>query len=214
MHSSQSIALILDPRCKLAAFRSGLAWKDSWIANAKRHFERVYRTQYADPTGTRTVSGCSDLETPLDSDTDLFMDALFGPALEDPALASTAVSGVLASETAGYLSEPVESDRKIDPVQWWKLHEHRFPNLARMARDHMAIPASSVPSEQLFSRAGDVITKKRNRMLEGSCSSILLIKSWLGQPSIELWEQDMNTEWEDRHGDASDADIDTEGEEH
>lgn len=192
-HSSQAIALILDPRCKLVAFRSGLSWKDSWIANAKRHFERVYHTQYISP---EPLSSQSDQEQFSIHEEDLFMDSIFGPASEVTVPANT---GIPTTETTSYLSEPVESDRKVDPIQWWKLHEHRFPNLARMARDHMAVPASSAPSEQLFSRAGDVITKKRNRMLESSCSSILLIKSWLGQPNIEVWEQ-LCSEWDSGSG--------------
>jgi hypothetical protein len=55
-----------------------------------------------------------------------------------------------------------------------------------MARDYMSITATSVPSEKLFSRAGNIITKKRNRMLESSCNAILLVKSWLGQEDVDL----------------------------
>lgn len=54
-------------------------------------------------------------------------------------------------EVQRYLDE-ARADRKVDTVTWWKLHAHRLPHLACMARDYMSIPASSVPSEQLFSR--------------------------------------------------------------
>ena len=27
-------------------------------------------------------------------------------------------------------------------IQWWKLHEHRLPNLALMARDYLSVPAT------------------------------------------------------------------------
>jgi hypothetical protein len=33
-----------------------------------------------------------------------------------------------------------------------------------MAYDVLCIPASSVPSEQAFSKSGNLITKKRNRL--------------------------------------------------
>ena len=54
-------------------------------------------------------------------------------------------------ESEIFLAEARE-DRRIDVTLWWKLNAHRFLKLARMARDYMAVPASSVPSEQLFSR--------------------------------------------------------------
>ncbi|ODN94741.1 hypothetical protein L198_04885 [Cryptococcus wingfieldii CBS 7118] len=37
-------------------------------------------------------------------------------------------------------------------MNWWK-HHHEYPVLARMARDFLAIPASSIPIEQLYSMA-------------------------------------------------------------
>jgi hypothetical protein len=64
-----------------------------------------------------------------------------------------------------------------------------------MACDYMSITATSVLSEQLFSRAGDIITKKRNRMLE-SCNAILLVKSWLGQEDVDLWELEAESDLE------------------
>jgi hypothetical protein len=86
--------------------------------------------------------------------------------------------------------------RAIDPIQWWKLHTHRFPNLARMARDYMSIMATNVRSKQLFSRASDIITKKRNRMLESSFNAALLVKSWLGQKDVDLWELEAESDLE------------------
>lgn len=37
--------------------------------------------------------------------------------------------------------------------------------LSQMARDYLAVLATSVPSEQIFSEPGDIITKKRNQIL-------------------------------------------------
>jgi hypothetical protein len=136
----------------------------------------------------KNISPVSDLE----SHHDLFTDSLFGPACETP-IRHTKVSQL--EEITRYLAENAE-DRAIDPIQWWKLHTHRFPNLARMARDYMSITATSVPSEQLFSRAGDIITKKRNRMLESSCNAVLLVKSWLGQEDVDLWELEAESDLE------------------
>jgi hypothetical protein len=38
-------------------------------------------------------------------------------------------------------------------------------------------------------RAGDIITKKRNRLLEESSSALLLLKHWLKQTEVNPWEK-------------------------
>ena len=49
-------------------------------------------------------------------------------------------------------------------------------NLDMQAIVYLAIPASSVPSERLFSSAGNVFTKKRNRPSKNSIHNILFLK--------------------------------------
>ena len=46
----------------------------------------------------------------------------------------------------------------------------------------------SVPSEQAFSVAGDIVTKKRNRMTANTIRLAMLTKAWLGLPEVESWE--------------------------
>jgi hypothetical protein len=67
-----------------------------------------------------------------------------------------------------------------DVLKWWDLHELEYPHLAKVARDYAGIPGSSVPSERVFSRAGDLITKKRNRLAPESADSIMSLRYWLG----------------------------------
>ena len=62
-----------------------------------------------------------------------------------------------------YLSEAI-IHLDSNPLVWWRSNQDRYPELSRLARIFLAIPATSVPSEQLFSTAGDVLTKKRNRI--------------------------------------------------
>ena len=44
------------------------------------------------------------------------------------------------------------------------MNAHRYPVWACLARDYLAITASSVSSERAFSSAGITITKRRNRL--------------------------------------------------
>ena len=43
------------------------------------------------------------------------------------------------------------SNEDTDPLEWWKINENQYPRLSKMARDFLAIPSTSVPSEQCFS---------------------------------------------------------------
>ena len=39
------------------------------------------------------------------------------------------------------------------PLDWWKTSAHRFKNFERLAVKYLAIPATSAPSERIWSRA-------------------------------------------------------------
>lgn len=69
---------------------------------------------------------------------------------------------------------------EVDPIDWWRMYESRFPNLSCMARDYLAIPATSVPSERCFSIASGLLTKQRGRIAEGMANAIMCCKYWLG----------------------------------
>ena len=63
-----------------------------------------------------------------------------------------------------------------DPLVWWNRKKIVLPNLAVQARIYLSIPGSSVLSERLFSSAGNVFTKKRNRLSKNSIHNILFLK--------------------------------------
>lgn len=41
---------------------------------------------------------------------------------------------------------------------------HNYPLLYKFSVPHLCLQGTSVPSERVFSTAGDIITKKRNRI--------------------------------------------------
>ena len=46
-------------------------------------------------------------------------------------------------------------------LEWWAKNSKRFPNLARMARQFLGVPASSATVERLFSVVGMAFVDKR-----------------------------------------------------
>jgi len=63
------------------------------------------------------------------------------------------------NELLVYFGEkPIPNDK--NPLQWWKENETKFPTLAVVAKSYLAAPATSTPSERLFSAAGTIVSKK------------------------------------------------------
>ena len=74
-----------------------------------------------------------------------------------------------AAEVEAYLNEEAapnkgEDGSALNVLNWWKTHAYQFPNVATVARSILSIPASSVPSERVFSKAGELLTVKRLQM--------------------------------------------------
>ena len=68
------------------------------------------------------------------------------------------------NEVDRYTSEPlIEFHGGKHCLNWWATNKPRFPFLAKLAQRYLSAPPTSVPSERLFSVAGDVYNEKRNR---------------------------------------------------
>jgi hypothetical protein len=50
------------------------------------------------------------------------------------------------------------------PLIFYKINEHQLPNMAKISKMLFCIIASSVPSECLFRKSGELISKKRTRL--------------------------------------------------
>lgn len=81
-------------------------------------------------------------------------------------------------EVTKYLASPCQQPT-VDPLQWWKVHSHDYPILAIAAKAILAVPATSVPSEEAFSAAGRVGDDSRGSLRPGTLSEQVCLKSWM-----------------------------------
>lgn len=81
----------------------------------------------------------------------------------------------LKEEVCAYMAKKCTSVDS-DPLSWWKCHESLYPNLAVLAKSYLAIPATSVPSERVFSTAGDIVTATRSALSTDSVDKLVFLK--------------------------------------
>lgn len=64
-----------------------------------------------------------------------------------------------------YLSKDLlDMENKPDPLAFWIKYEVSMPKLVETALKYSSKPATSVPPERVFSKAGQVRTERRNRL--------------------------------------------------
>lgn len=85
-----------------------------------------------------------------------------------------------ADDLRYYLNQTVISINEY-PIKYWTLHSESI--LSNIAKKYLAIISTSVPSERLFSKAGNSLTEARNRLSVKHLQQLL----FLGSVDIEDW---------------------------
>ena len=79
-------------------------------------------------------------------------------------------------EISAFFAEELRIDKsKIDPLQWWKENEKRYPALAQEARRVLSMPSTSASSARVFSTAGRVVTSLRASLSPESVDALVLL---------------------------------------
>ncbi|XP_054806875.1 putative AC transposase isoform X2 [Prosopis cineraria] len=155
---------ILDPRIKGELIPEGLN-SDSFLEEARTHFTRNYSTTHF----SSISAGCSTQE---------IEDGAVSFAEEIARKKRRASMSSGTDELSQYLSE-APAPIPTDVLEWWKVNSTRYPRLSVMARDFLAMQATSVVPEELFCGRGDEINKQRFCMSHDSTQYIFCIKSWI-----------------------------------
>lgn len=82
-------------------------------------------------------------------------------------------------ELEKYISEPTVDDEDDSELSYWAKHSKTYPQLEVMAREYLAIPTTSTPSERVFSRCKHFIPASRNMLTSETFKISVLLDSWL-----------------------------------
>jgi hypothetical protein len=102
----------------------------------------------------------------------------------EPANDDNVIRQVCEGELARFLMEAAKRECPLvcddgsfgNPLSWWKQNAVRFPYVANAARIYLAIPATSAPSERIWSRAARVLSLRRASLNYELVERIMFIK--------------------------------------
>jgi hypothetical protein len=63
-----------------------------------------------------------------------------------------------------------------DPLEWWRVLADKYPNIWKIASCILPIPATSAPSERVFSAAANLVNKKRACLKPETADLLLLLR--------------------------------------
>jgi hAT family C-terminal dimerisation region/Domain of unknown function (DUF4413) len=167
--SMYAIAVILDPRWKMRYYRAN-EWEPELIAHAKNSL--VQAMEAYGTAAEMPLIPQSSQASQADRPEDLFeeMKVEWNKKAKQPRVEKE-------SELERYLATPI-IDFDDDILVWWKQWAHEYPCLARIARDYLAIPATSAPAERAFSGGADLVTRKRGSLSEDTIQAYMCLDSW------------------------------------
>ena len=74
------------------------------------------------------------------------------------------------------LTMSAEVKDKCNLLDWWQNNKAKFPCLFKTAQAYLHIPATSVPSERIFSLAGYIVCDRRSKILATNVNKSIFLK--------------------------------------
>ncbi|XP_008182930.1 zinc finger BED domain-containing protein 1 [Acyrthosiphon pisum] len=82
----------------------------------------------------------------------------------------------IPTELKHYLNQPT-IPLGDDILKYWDINGNMFPLLKKIVQPYLSVVATSVPSERLFSKVGNIMTEKRNRLKGEKLQQLLFLSS-------------------------------------
>ncbi|XP_060790687.1 E3 SUMO-protein ligase ZBED1-like [Neoarius graeffei] len=143
--------------------------------------ETPTHAQMCDVQGTETIE-----ETPPSAKKSKVFEDLFGDSFctEDPSVRKKTAKELADDEIRKYRDvASLSLGGKV--LDWWKAHQAEFPLLADLAKTYLCIPGTSVPSERVFTTAGDIVHSERSVLSSEHVDQLIFLKKNLSRSTIE-----------------------------
>lgn len=150
------ISTFLDPRFKNLSFH-----EKNTAENVKKIIISEVAEKYAKVSREKTVESNLSAQAE-DPDDELSIWSSFDKSVSVAQPRGTVTSRAII-EVQRYLEDEI-IPRTEDPLMWWNKHKYHYPNLSLVAQEKLCALASSVPCERLFSKAGQILNERRNRL--------------------------------------------------
>jgi hypothetical protein len=174
------IALVLDPRrkVKLADWMMRRFYNNADADSLKEMLESCLKSLYEEYCfGVMRPQGNVEAAQALDSVSDSY--GLRAFYLSDNSSTSN-------NELETYLKEDLEQNMEINVLEWWKVNSGRYPILASIARDVLAIPVTTVASESAFNTGERVLDPYRSSLTPITTEAHICTQDWLKGTSSSL----------------------------
>lgn len=155
-----SVATAMDPRARFHWWTVN-RWEPTWVEVCKGHVLDAWEEYRCDPVAVHE-------QNPEVMDEFACYGITAGSPLEQDHLHQYT--------TAGYTLPNAVPDLELS---FWKGQVLHWPQLSLMAKHHLAIPATSTPSERCFSAARLILPYTRNRLTSETIRILMLTDSWM-----------------------------------
>ena len=174
------VTTLLDPRFKDRFLPPEVRQRAyDWLADEVLEVEAMQRDQGPEEIASKRLAlGAS--QSPQSSLWDAFDQVIHGSQtvavnVADPVVESLDSNRASVQQMIRvYIAEPT-IDRMSDPLKWWA--ENGVKKMAPVARQFLCPPATSVPSERLFSGAGLIYSDHRSRLSADKAERLMFIRT-------------------------------------
>lgn len=163
-----SEATVLDPRFKKIGFNSITKYENA-VSELRRRTTAIASVTRVASDDNVSQSCHPDDITEVNDDLWSEIDKKIKKTVPQNSTAQASI------EVDRYLKEDL-LPRKSDPLKWWYDRRNVYPNLYQhIMFKRLCIPATSVPCERIFSKAGDILRARRSLLKPEKVSQLLCL---------------------------------------